>query len=345
MARDKSTLTNIDASDLVNYPNARIKNNTGAGDGTPVNEFVYGDIHEAMAKLMRLYGLSYNGLPDNETNGYQLIEAMKALASKNDYLLSLGDAAGVLTVPLKLGKLKNEETFILKTSIDKAAQTTIRGTLDNVTKPVTFLGNFKINDYVRMINTATGVILVRMIDSFNLQTAIDEYGYLLKATQTEENAGAIDTKATTPLTNLNAFVRRVNGIDSENYLAKPTGDPQQRDGLLSHEDKKKIDDLADPSSLIKITSASSVAVNAPVGGHLNGNFNFNYVDIFPPAGKTMANLQGFMASNSEIAFNGNVDGNDEFWCQWRIEANKIRVIAGAAEIRTAPRINWMAIWI
>lgn len=242
MARNKKDQANIDQSNLADYPDGRIKNNTGGGDGTPVNEITKGDIHEFFDKLMRLYGISHNGLPDNVTNGYQLVDAVKALASKNDFVLSLSTAADVLTVPVKLGKLLNDESIILKASADKGTETTIKGTLDGTTKSVTFLGDFKANEYVRMINTAASVVLVRMVDSFNLDLAVSEALYLKKASQVEEDDGDIDTVATTPEVNKVTFAKRVNGVDSGNYLATPTGGGQ-KNGLLSHEDKKKIDDF------------------------------------------------------------------------------------------------------
>lgn len=213
--RNKGTLTNIDNSDPANYPDGRIKNNTGAGNGTPVNEFVYGDLHEAKDKLMRLYGIAYNGLPDNETNGYQLIDAMIALASKNDFLLNLTDISGVISVPLKLGKLKDNEAFITKATFDKGAQTSIKGS-DGVTKTVTFIGSFKTNEYVRMVNTSSSVILVRLVDSFNVDAVVNELLYLKKATQTQENAGTSELVATTPLTNKTVFTSRVQ---EATYLA------------------------------------------------------------------------------------------------------------------------------
>ena len=338
--RNKGVLTNIDNSDLAKYPNGRIKNNTGAGDGTPVNEEVYGDIHETKDKLMRLYGISHNGLPDNETNGYQLIDALVALASKNDFTLPLNLAGGVLTVPLKLSKLKDNETFILKASINKTTETHIKGTLDGVNKVIVFLGDFKANEYVRMINTSSSVILVRMIDSFNLGAAIEDLGYLKKATQTEENAGAIDTKATTPKINKISFTKRVNGTDSDGYLATQT-----QNGLLSKEDKEAIDNFADPAGLIVVTKATSVVVDGYANGYQNNNFNFNYVDVYPPTGKDMSNLKGFMCSRAEGHFAGNVDGNDSMWCKYRIESAKIRVICGMSESRAPSSVNWQAIWI
>lgn len=219
MARDKKLLTNIDNSNLADYPNGRIKNQTGLGDGTPVNEIVYGDYHETFAKLMRLYGFAYNGLPDNETNTYQLVEAMKALASKNDYTLPLNTAGGFLTVPLKISFLKNNETFLLKATVDKTSETEIKGTLDNVTKVIDFVGNFKAGEYVRMINTPANITLIREVDFVNLNTAVGEYNYLKAATIGEVIAGLINTKAVTPESFLNAFLEYVNGATSDDFLA------------------------------------------------------------------------------------------------------------------------------
>lgn len=219
MARDKKLLTNIDNSNLSDYPNGRIKNQTGLGDGTPVNEIVYGDYHETFAKLMRLYGIAYNGLPDNETNTYQLVEAMKALASKNDYTLPLNTAGGFLTVPLKISFLKNNETFLLKATVDKTSETEIKGTLDNTTKVIDFIGNFKAGEYVRMINTPANITLVREVDFVNLNAAVGEYNYLKAATTPEVIAGLINTKAVTPESFLNAFLEYVNGATSDDFLA------------------------------------------------------------------------------------------------------------------------------
>ena len=248
MARNKGTLPNIDNSNLANYPNGRIKDNTGAGNGTPVNEFTKGDIHEFFDKALRLYGIPHNGIPDNETNGYQLIDAVVALASKNDFnldLTSVSSGGGLeLNVPLKLGKLLPNETFILKAAADKTTETNVKGTLDNVSKTVTFLGDFKSGEYVRMVNTPSAIILVRLVDYFNLESAASELLFLKAASQVEENAGLIDTKGTTPLTNKIAFIDRVNGnTESINYLASAS-----RNGLLSKEQYNIIANIGQSST-------------------------------------------------------------------------------------------------
>ena len=61
------------------YPSGSIKDDTGANDGTPIDQETNGDIQEFFAKLMRLAGITPNGLLDNEYTGHQYIDAMKAL--------------------------------------------------------------------------------------------------------------------------------------------------------------------------------------------------------------------------------------------------------------------------
>tara|TARA_R110002049_G_scaffold224712_3_gene396492 strand:+ start:6235 stop:7251 length:1017 start_codon:yes stop_codon:yes gene_type:complete len=338
MARNKANQPNIDNSNPAAFPNGRIKNNTGAGDGTAVNESVYGDIHEVFAKLMRLYGIPYNNQPDNETNGYQYVDALRALASKNDFILDINSVGGKLVVPIKLTSMLPNEQVICKSAVIKGAETEITGS-DGVSRAVTFIGDFKAGEYIRLINTSSTVVLIRMVDAVNLDSAITELEFLKAASTAEEITGALSNKATTPESNLLAFVERVNGTASNGALAMAG----IRNGLLSAADKTRIDNLSDPAELIKVTSATDIQVNGYANGAYQNNFNFNYVDVFPPTGKTMANLRGFMASYSENWQYGKA--NDDTWCKWQVQSGKIRVICGNGSAEKAPSLNWLAIWI
>jgi len=53
--RTKKDAPNIDLSDLANWPDGRIKDDTGAGDGTSVNEYMYGDIQEFFYKSIKTW--------------------------------------------------------------------------------------------------------------------------------------------------------------------------------------------------------------------------------------------------------------------------------------------------
>lgn len=173
MARDKATQPNIDGSDLINYPNKRIRNNDGSGNGTPVDESVYGDIHELMAKIMRESKTNYNGLPDNTNNGYQLYDALMSLAGKNDLVKNLSqNNPTTLSIPVKINALKNDETIIFRALVDSTnAMNLIQGS-DAVQKALVISGSFKNGDLVRMINLPTQILLVGLYDTQNAPNLI-----------------------------------------------------------------------------------------------------------------------------------------------------------------------------
>lgn len=210
---------NVDKSDLTNYPNGRIRNNDGSGNGTGVNEATKGDIHQFFEKLMRLYDIAPNDLPDNETNGFQLIEALKALASKNDYIYPLlTNGTTTLNIDIKLALMKDNEYLTCLASSDKTTETLIKGS-GTSTFAVTYSGNFKANEYVRVVKTSGGVSIIRLADWNSLEAMAIDLGFLKKATQAQEDAGTLETVATTPKSNLTAFIKRVIGADSGSYLA------------------------------------------------------------------------------------------------------------------------------
>lgn len=251
MARDKALQTNIDNSDPVNYPNARIKNNTGAGDGTPVNEQVYGDIHETFAKLMRRALLSYNHLPENETKGYQYIQALEFLATDNDKIktmYALGSTGKVGTT-INLDRLRTDESFIMLSSMDITTETILSrgtggGTATGLQLAIAFKGTaIKSGDYVRFVRTGGGCDLVRLADGDTFNLMAEALNYLTAASQAEENAGAINTKATTPLTNFTAFAERVIGSASAPFLASAGNN-----GLMSAADFTLLQSLTNPEN-------------------------------------------------------------------------------------------------
>ena len=227
---------NVDNSNLSDYPDSRIRDNSGTGNGTPVNRSVYGDIHSNISKLMRLYGITPNGIPDNETNGYQIIESIKSLSTKNTIVANITTSGGVLVAGMKIGLLKVGEKMYCKALCDLTTETTIKGNDTANVYVVTFVGVFVTGDYLELVKTSGNIELRRVIDQNNISSVIAALNYLKKATQTEENAGVIDTKATTPLVNLVAFTKRVIGLDSGGFLATTI-----RNGLLSKEDKIKLD--------------------------------------------------------------------------------------------------------
>ena len=68
MAIGLENYTNIDTSDLVNYPNGAIKDNDGSNNGTPVDRRTYNDIHQFFAFMLRQHGITANGAPESALN-------------------------------------------------------------------------------------------------------------------------------------------------------------------------------------------------------------------------------------------------------------------------------------
>ena len=74
------------------------------------------------------------------------------------------------------------------------------------------------------------------------------------------------------------------------------------------------------------------------------NFNANYFDVFPPAGKTMANLASFIPSINQIHFAGGVNGDDSMVCTYSYLGDRIRVYVQNTEQRSTPAANYFVMW-
>ena len=77
-----------------------------------------------------------------------------------------------------------------------------------------------------------------------------------------------------------------------------------------------------------------------------GSFNdgANYFDVFPPAGKVMADLAGFIPSIHVIHYAGGVNGDDSMRCTYAYLSDRIRVYVQNTEQRSTPAANYLAIW-
>ena len=325
--RNKGDQANIDNSDLVNYPNGRIVNNTGANNGTPVNEEVYGDLHETKDKLMRLAGIVYNNLPDNETNRYQLVEALKHLPSKNDMRYDLTSSSGVYRIALKLSRLTAGEVFDAIATSDHASESTIASSIgDTTTKTITVVGNFKTGENLKLINLASGIVIIRLVDAVNIDLVVGEFKYLKKATQAQEDAGTSDGVATTPLVSKTTFTKRVNGTLSTQYLAS-----QSRNGLMSQIDKTKLDSIGASVNkygtvLVGNTGAGTIGQTFTSTGNISGA---TLAQKFSNSSVIQVNLDTAMASaNFEVIISleslGNIDfDNDNVFAVWKRISNSV----------------------
>jgi len=267
MARDKSELQNIDNSNLVDYPSGRIKDNDGSGNGTPITERVYGDIHEFFAKAMRRSGRTFNGLPDNEQNGYQFVEAVADLAGKNNKSVSATKNGNVLNVPLRVEGLTVEEHFIggvnnSGVTLTSANVNTIIGS-DNVSKSLSVRGDIMPGELFRIINRANDVVILRDINTNNINQIVTSLGFLIAASSGEVVQGTRNDRAVTPNSFLNAFRSLINGSNSNGQLASAS-----RNGLLSAAQWTAIQNISS-SRVVNIGRIGGIDI-----GGVSGNLPF-----------------------------------------------------------------------
>lgn len=75
MAIKLENKTNVDPPSL-DWPYGKIRDDDGLGNGTPVDEQIYGDFHQFFSSLLEKSGTVANGLPDNAANGFQLFQSL-----------------------------------------------------------------------------------------------------------------------------------------------------------------------------------------------------------------------------------------------------------------------------
>lgn len=99
-----SSITNLDTSNPSDNPNGTYKNESslGAKDGTVLNKVALADLHAMIFKCVRDSGITVNDDFDNNTNGYQLHEAM--FGTPWVTVSSFSNGAGTSTGPYAGGK-------------------------------------------------------------------------------------------------------------------------------------------------------------------------------------------------------------------------------------------------
>lgn len=241
MAISKNLQANIDDSDPTNYPNGQVKDDDGTNNGFPLIQVTVSDIFETFDKLIRMAAITFNDEFDNEGNGYQFVDAIIALAGKNDYILPITTSGDILQIPTATNILQLNERLICQAQADLGDETQIKGTgaaLLNITRTRVW----KSGDYLLLIRTNTGILVVGLITSDNVNLIVSENAYLKAAANADEDTGTSTTKATTPASNKYIFTKRVTDPTAAiPFLASHT-----HPGLLSAADKTAIDGFASP---------------------------------------------------------------------------------------------------
>ncbi len=111
--------------------------------------------------------------------------------------------------------------------------------------------------------------------------------------------------------------------------------------LSTHLTNKQYVDNRLPQYTFTYGQVGCVGYTNQVGSFNNGS---NYFDVFPPSGKGMGNLVGFIPSLNTVHYAGGVNGDDSIRTQYQIQGDRIRVWVQNTEQRSTPAGNYLAIW-
>lgn len=99
------------------FPDGQIRNEALNQQGTPVVREVYGDVLTNAYAILRNAGIDFNGLEDNETNGYQLLKALKQFVNElNDIEQILTVSGTQISININLDLLPNNYVINAKAS-------------------------------------------------------------------------------------------------------------------------------------------------------------------------------------------------------------------------------------
>ncbi len=101
--------------------------------------------------------------------------------------------------------------------------------------------------------------------------------------------------------------------------------------------------IATTDTNLVFTSGAQYAVGYTniVGSWSNDS---NYVDVFPPSGKSMGSLLAFIPSIHAMYYAGGVNGDDATRCSYSYLSDRIRIYVQNTEQRFTPAANYLAIW-
>ena len=144
--------------DFVKYPDGQIKNQTTEEQGTPVVESIYGDLLASVYKTIRNAGLVPNELPDNETNGYQFLTALKRLSNEiNDLKQIITVDELDMTVGFNFDHLPNNYLILGQVSdtVEKDEEYSLTGSGGSVVLTVVSDKRIEASSYVLLIKNGS----------------------------------------------------------------------------------------------------------------------------------------------------------------------------------------------
>jgi hypothetical protein len=187
-------------------------------------------------------------------------------------------------------------------------------------------GNFAAGTITaNLVGTVTGTVSGNAGSATQLQTARTINGVSFDGTQNITVTATDATKVALAGSTMTGYLTLVGAPVNDNHATTKT----------------YVDSRLPQYTFVSGQQSSTSGFTNQVGSFNNSR---NFFDVFPPAGKSMANIIGFIPSIHFIAFAGGVDGNDRLRCQYSYLSDRIRVYVQNTEQNGTPAANYLAIW-
>jgi hypothetical protein len=187
-------------------------------------------------------------------------------------------------------------------------------------------GNFAAGTITaNLVGTVTGTVSGNAGSATQLQTARTINGVSFDGTQNITVTATDATKVALAGSTMTGYLTLVGAPVNDNHATTKT----------------YVDSRLPQYTFVSGQQSSTSGFTNQVGSFNNGA---NFFDVFPPAGKSMANIIGFIPSIHVIHFAGGVNGDDSLRCQYSYLSDRIRVYVQNTEQRSTPAANYLAIW-
>lgn len=187
-------------------------------------------------------------------------------------------------------------------------------------------GNFSAGTITaNLVGTVTGTVSGNAGSATQLQTARTINGVSFDGTQNITVTATDATKVALAGSTMTGYLTLVGAPVNANHATTKT----------------YVDSRLPQFTFVSGQQSSTSGFTNQVGSFNNGA---NFFDVFPPAGKSMANIIGFIPSIHVIHFAGGVNGDDSLRCTYSYLSDRIRVYVQNTEQRSTPAANYLAIW-
>lgn len=171
-------------TNIAEFPQGQIQDETTTTPGTPVVRAVYGDLLTNVYAILAHAGVVPNQNEDSQTNGYQLLDALKVFSNElNDLRQVLSVSGGNVSTSFNFDSLPNDYVFIAKVSDALSADTnyTLRSASPGVRAvPITLLSNISANSTVLVVIGQNSVEIFDIVSIISSNNKLDvSFGFPL----------------------------------------------------------------------------------------------------------------------------------------------------------------------